>query len=217
MGGPGNWLLKGPVGLILIAIGGLLLYGDYYLYDDHLQSENAQFAADLEDVKAERDRLSEELTKANTRIAQLSGYEADSKRLASQLAEMTTAHDGAVARATTLDQDLSAERERSSALIAELSAESAKRSEAEERAKRAWLVTEEFTLSEAQREELDRVRAGIARLNSELTLIQIQPTPWPIISGLDAVATFEIYRKDFASDASSPRGAGLFLFDSERD
>jgi hypothetical protein len=91
-----------------------------------------------------------------------------------------------------------------------LANETAERREAEEYARATWLANNRTNLTPAQQRELDQYTKGVLAINDDLSVLKIRQTAWPTLTGRNAVAIFEIYRKQFEADASRPRGAGLF-------
>jgi hypothetical protein len=97
-----------------------------------------------------------------------------------------------------------------------LANETAERREAEEYARATWLANNRTNLTPAQQRELDQYTKGVLAINDDLSVLKIRQTAWPTLTGRNAVAIFEIYRKQFEADASRPRGAGLFQFELEK-
>jgi hypothetical protein len=70
----------------------------------------------------------------------------------------------------------------------------------------AWKTVDQVQLTHTQKEEFDRLKDGILKLNEKLTMFRISVSHFPRIENRKAMATFEIYRKAFEPDQNRPRG-----------
>jgi hypothetical protein len=95
-----------------------------------------------------------------------------------------------------------------------LANEQTERRDAEKQMMAAWKTVDQVQLTHTQKEEFDRLKDGVLKLNEKLTMLRISVAHFPRIENRKAVATFEIYRKAFEPDQNRPRGAGLFNFNS---
>jgi hypothetical protein len=184
-----NIKLDAPVGIVVFLCG---LGALAWIYSKGLESQTDQL------VK-ERDRYKTELDSAKNDLS-------DTKK------ERDT--QVSILKQSQIDADT--EKKRADRLASDLTKETAERREAQQFASDTWRANDRLALSEAQRAEFDRFGQGVLALNNDLTVLRIRATPWPTLSGRKAVATFEIYRKDFDTDATRPRGAGLFQFNLEQ-
>lgn len=151
------------------------------------------------------------------------GVESENAMLTGQRDKAETRADEAEkakgAQAIELDKardEIQDQKKNSDQLARRLAEEIAARRDAEGFAKATWQNNNENALSPDQRAQLDRYNKGIDAFNADLTVLRIRPSPWPVIVGRKAIATYEVYRKDFDQDAVRPRGAGLFNFASEQ-
>jgi hypothetical protein len=195
--------IDGPLGIVifLAGLGGLFLLPSHHLKG--VEAENVQLKGRLQETRTELDAAKK-----------------DGADLQSRLEKARSQRDAEGKRADGLSvglQSLQAEKERAERkLLDSLKAEAAERRRAEQKAQDAWIVADRISLSEDQKAELDKLSQGVLALNKELGILKIRTAYWPIISGRKAVATFEVYRKDFESGVTRPRGAGLFEFAAER-
>jgi hypothetical protein len=111
---------------------------------------------------------------------------------------------------------LATESARANATAKQLADETGQRREAHRQARAAWLTADLLGLSDRQREEFNNIQKGVLALNEGLSALRISEAHWPRLEGKKAVATFEIYQKAFEADQMRPRGAGLFVFESEK-
>jgi len=95
-----------------------------------------------------------------------------------------------------------------------LANEQTERRDAEKQMMAAWKTVDQVQLTHTQKEEFDRLKDGVLKLNEKLTMLRISVAHFPRIENRKAMATFEIYRKAFEPDQNRPRGAGLFNFNS---
>jgi regulator of replication initiation timing len=95
-----------------------------------------------------------------------------------------------------------------------LANEQTERRDAEKQMIAAWKTVDQVQLTHTQKEEFDRLKDGVLKLNEKLTMLRISVAHFPRIENRKAMATFEIYRKAFEPDQNRPRGAGLFNFNS---
>jgi hypothetical protein len=186
---PGGYKIKSGGGIVIFLCG-LAALG--FIYWKALENDTTQIAAERDGYKKKLDETDTELTKEKTeRQAQAQGRE-KSEREASAL---------------RVQLDDASRR---------LASEAAERREAQEYATATWLANNRTRLTPAQQRELDQYTKGVLALNDSLSVLKIKQTAWPTLSGRNAVAIFEIYRRDFERDASQPRGAGLFQFQLEK-
>jgi hypothetical protein len=134
---------------------------------------------------------------------------AQNKQLRADLATAETNLRGAQSEAKEL-------KDRTLLLQIQLAGEVRKRKEAEQLANLAWSAEKDGALSSAQKEQLNALNTEVERLNSGLTALGIRASYWPRFSENNAVATYEIYRRDDEDEALTPRGAGLILFATEQ-
>ena len=113
-------------------------------------------------------------------------------------------------------EKLNEEIKRTAALESDVHDEHEKALQAQALASDVMLLENRLSLSPAQQAELDKLNNDFEKLNNEPTSLRIRAAYWPRLSGRKAVATYEIYNKDFEDDATSPRGAGLIQFASEQ-
>jgi hypothetical protein len=185
---PGGTKIDAPVGIAVFLCG---LFALAWIFSKGLEADTTQ-------IKAERDR-----------------YKADLASTQSELATTKKERNAEASLRKEAESNAADEKKRADQLDTRLASEAAERQEAQKFARDAWLVNDRLALSPSQRAELDRYKDGVLAINKDLTLLRVGEAYWPTLSGRKAVATFEVYRKDFEADASGPRGAGLFEFKLE--
>jgi hypothetical protein len=120
----------------------------------------------------------------------------------------TTEHDLNGARQEIANAELARQK-----LVADLAHETADRREAEAAAQKAWVAFDTYKMNDLQRAAFNKLAQDVDQLNANLKYVQIALTAWPKLDGPEAVATFEIFNKEWEPDETRPRGAGLFDFD----
>ena len=221
--------VEGSAGFVLILAALAAAVGFASLYTPSVEAENKQLTAEnvrLQETKRERDDaqkfLREETYRADKLIVENSALKTDKDRIERDLA--ATRGDLSRTRAeltqtellrgkeTTRANDIAAKNE---ILTKQLGEQSAQRREAQAQANAAWKTADRIDLPIQQGIQFDQLQKDVLQLNADLTRLRINSTHWPRIEGHKAVATFEIYQRDFDVDKDSPRGAGLFDFNSE--
>ncbi len=188
--------LDAPVGIALAAFALFVIAYCFSQYSPSVEKENAQLTAELKETKStldkERADWEKEKKDAQAELEKTKGDLEVTKRLvdqrSSEIAKVTAGNE-------VLGQKLA---------------------EAHEIAKFAWATMNDSSLSDRQRKEYNSLSKEVNELNNELSQLRIEPTYWPKIDGRKAVATFQIYKKEFEQDQALGRGAGLFDFESEK-
>ncbi|MEX3010114.1 hypothetical protein [Hoeflea sp. TYP-13] len=218
--------VEGPVGFVLVAAGLAAFVILVSLYAPSLERENSQLSDDNDRIRTERDTLKSERDQLET---DLDLEKEKSGKLAIDLGKANASNELLQEQYDQAVEDLAdtkSDLDEQTALAGKLTTanedlkrslvnETARLTQALSQARKAWQSADYIALSEADRAAFDKVKSGVNALNSELVLLAIRADHWPRIAGKDAVATFEIYRKDFVPDQIMPRGAGLFDFESE--
>ena len=186
---PGGFKIKSGGGIVIFLCG-LAVLG--FIYWKALENNTTEVTTQRDGYKTKLDEANNELSKVKTDRDSQADARKNSEREASTLKGQV--------------DDVSRR----------LASEAAERREAQEYARATWLANNRTSLNPAQQRELDQYAKGVLAINDNLSVLKIRQTAWPILSGRNAVAIFEIYRKDFERDASQPRGAGLFQFELEK-
>ncbi len=226
-GAPARLGVEGPVGFVLVVAGAASVYFLSSFYaprveaeNGRLNSENTQLKKDLEDTKHQRDGFDAALRGEKGRT---DGLAADLRVLKAEKEQverdLSMTRDGLSRTRNELAQtqaQLSTESSRANSVTKQLADETGQRREAQRQARVAWLTADLLGLNDRQRAEFNNIQKGVLALNESLSALRISEAHWPRLEGKKAVATFEIYQKAFEADLMRPRGAGLFVFESEK-
>ena len=218
---------EGPVGFVLVVAGAASVYflSSYYAPrieadNGRLNLENTQLKKDLEDTTRQRDDFETALRGEKDRTDSVA-VDLRVLRAEKELVErdLSTTRDGLSRTRNELVEaqaQLSTESARADTTDKQLADETGQRLEAQQQARVAWLTADLLGLNDRQRAEFNNIQKGVLALNESLSALRISETHWPRLEGKKAVATFEIYQKAFEANLMDPRGAGLFVFESEK-
>jgi hypothetical protein len=157
-----------------------------------LGAYNQRLQNDLDSATVDKSNLQSKLDESQSKLNDAQGKLSDEARRADELQNKL------------IDEQENRQRAEKSA------------SEAKHLATVAWRLNNKISLSLDQQKELDNLNGKIDELNNAPTFLRIKAAYWPRISGLNAVATYEIYDKDFEGEADDFRGAALLQFASEQ-
>ena len=226
-GAPARLGVEGPVAVVLVVVGAASVYFLSSFYAPKIEAENqrlsdesTQLKKEVADTRQQRDgfeaSLRDEKGRAGGLAVDFRALKAEKEQVDRNLSAAEAGLSRTRSELAQTQAQFSAESARANATVKQLADETGQRREAQRQARTAWLAANLSGLSDRQRAEFTSIQKGVLALNDSLSALKISEAPWPRLEGKKAVATFEIHQKAFEPDLVRPRGAGLFVFNSEK-